>query len=99
MQSSIAATDTCVQTERVLLRRRVMSSAPPVTRQTVATPAVHPVEASSISAAVPHAANAGGTSRRSVGPSCLGFATPSRDAEAACTAGRGEWVLMTSGAA
>ncbi|MEV7191144.1 hypothetical protein AB0N81_04950 [Streptomyces sp. NPDC093510] len=38
----------------------------------------HRVGTSNISAADAHAANAGGTSRRSAGPSCRGFEAPSR---------------------
>ncbi|MGW3291533.1 hypothetical protein ACWDR3_43600 [Streptomyces sp. NPDC001002] len=43
----------------------------------------HPCDASNINAAVAQVANAGGTSRRSVGPSCRGWASPSRFPEAA----------------
>nr|WP_228031213.1 hypothetical protein [Streptomyces phyllanthi] len=49
-----------------------MSRAPPTTRPATATPMAHSTVAPSMSAAVAHAASAGGTSRRSVGPSCLG---------------------------
>lgn len=70
-------------------RRRIVTSTPAATRHTPVTPMVHSGGASSASAAVAQAASAGGTSRRSVGPSCRGWAAPSRLPEVVCTEARG----------
>lgn len=94
-QSSTAATETrdqlphrgCPGAERPDLPevRRASRSTPATTEQTTATPVTQPAETPNVSAAVPQAASAGGTNRRSVGPSCRGLAAPSRFPEAACT--------------
>ncbi len=65
-------------------RKAPASSTPAAT-----TPTAQPAGTSGVSAAVAQAARAGGTRRRSAGPSCRGWAAPSRWPEAACTAARG----------
>ncbi|CAM5234803.1 hypothetical protein STENM223S_09425 [Streptomyces tendae] len=66
-QRSSAATGTCARP-----RDDTSSSAPARSRAPIATPAAQPVGTSSTSAAVAQAARAGGTRRRSAGPSCRG---------------------------
>lgn len=55
--------------------------------QSTAPAAAHRPDTPSVSPAAAHVAKAGGTSRRSTGPSCRGSAEPSRRPEAAWTSG------------
>lgn len=96
-QSSEAATETRGHardgrapyslTLRALVRPNA-NNAPARTMQLTTTAVTRPGGAPTVTAAVTQTASAGGTSRRSVGPSSRGWAVPSRFPEAACTARR-----------
>ena len=88
-QSSTAAAEARGHVTRggLARARRDTSNTPATARHPAARTVTHPGEASSINAAVAQAARAGGTSRRSVGPSCRGCASPSRFPESAWTEG------------
>ncbi|MBD2818754.1 hypothetical protein ID867_17875 [Streptomyces parvulus] len=88
-QSRRAATEARARPRAAPRARTGSSRRTAATRPTVTAPTAHPGGALSSSAAVAQAASAGGTSRRSAGPSCRGWAAPSRCPEAACTAARG----------
>ncbi len=88
-QSRVAATAWPVTRVRSVTRRRARSGRPRVDSRTAATVTeattvvtAQPGGACSVTAAVAQAARAGGTSRRSVGPSCRGREASARSAGA-----------------